>query len=71
MTQNQQLSVLGYLAPANSGTAGQVLTSAGSSSPAYWGSAAGGGVGYTGSAGSGYTGSAGTNGYSGSAGTNG
>jgi hypothetical protein len=71
MAQNQQLSVLAQVAPTTTGTAGQVLTSAGSSSPAYWGSAAGGIVGYTGSAGAGYTGSAGTSGsvgYVGSAG---
>ena len=67
MAQNQQLSVLAQVAPTNTGTAGQVLTSAGSSSPAYWGSAAGGIVGYTGSAGAGYAGSAGA-GYTGSAG---
>ena len=61
------------------GTAGQVLTSAGSGNAAYWGSAAGGsgngytgsaGVGYTGSTGAGYTGSA-SAGYTGSAGNNG
>ena len=69
MTQIQQFGLFGQNAPTTSGTAGQVLTSAGSGSAAYWGSAAGGGVGYTGSAGAGYTGSAGTNGYTGSAST--
>jgi hypothetical protein len=71
MTQNQYLSTFTQLIPSSPGTAGQVLTSAGSGSAAYWGSAAGGGggVGYTGSAGAGYTGSAGTVGYTGSAST--
>ena len=39
MAFNQQLSVLGQVAPANTGTAGQVLVSAGSSASSYWASA--------------------------------
>ena len=39
MAYNQQLSVLGQVAPATTGTAGQVLVSAGSSSSSYWASA--------------------------------
>ena len=39
MAQNQQLSVLGQVAPATTGTAGQVLVSAGSSASSYWASA--------------------------------
>jgi len=36
MAYNQQLSVLGQVAPATTGTAGQVLVSAGSSASSYW-----------------------------------
>ena len=39
MAYNQQLSVLGQVAPATTGTAGQVLVSAGSSASSYWASA--------------------------------
>jgi hypothetical protein len=39
MAFNQQLSVLGQVAPATTGTAGQVLVSAGSSASSYWASA--------------------------------
>ena len=39
MAQNQQLSVLGQVAPATTGTAGQVLVSAGNSASSYWASA--------------------------------
>ena len=38
MAFNQQLSVLGQVAPATTGTAGQVLVSAGSSASSYWAS---------------------------------
>ena len=39
MAYNQQLSVLGQVAPATTGTAGQVLVSAGNSASSYWASA--------------------------------
>ena len=39
MAFNQQLSVFGQVAPATTGTAGQVLVSAGSSASSYWASA--------------------------------
>jgi hypothetical protein len=39
MAYNQQLSVLSQVAPATTGTAGQVLVSAGSSASSYWASA--------------------------------
>jgi hypothetical protein len=39
MAYNQQLSVFGQVAPATTGTAGQVLVSAGSSASSYWASA--------------------------------
>ena len=72
MAQNQLLSVFSQFVPANTGSAGQVLTSGGSGANTYWASGATGyagstGTGYAGSAG--YVGSIGSSGYAGSSGT--